>query len=360
MKTELIEIYKNSLEKKLKSIDYSYRLKGRNFQALLRAISNKEIPREKIKHEMDRLCNLSLLMIRNKKGYSQKYDWLQRNKGGVADALYTYYGLNNCIYSIDDNVADFFSNQKFYEHILDIEDTTFIIDYKNSIYLVEVEKSKKDLFFYITNGFENDIAEVNSSILTSFSVAVERHQVTPDKFLTDYQIFCNNKKCPRYKQSLDIGYNDFKDVACGENEEECEYAKLHNKLLIDKLTDIAVGLADCKFGRTYPKYNKILKNYEHIPMPESDKDVVIYLKDVYDTEAKKNLLDKLAYEPQTEETSSKIVDSHASPREHTRRGGFQPTYQKVQNGKVITVQGHSFSGTVVNKGHTPCTYKVKK
>ena len=86
--------------------------------------------------------------------------------------------------------------------------------------------------------------------------------------------------------------------------------------------------------------------YEHIPRPERIDDVVIYYGFNNPNNKSKN--------------NNELFDipaSHASPREHDRRGGTRRGYYRKDG---TWVRPTTFKATVVNKGHNKTNYKLKE
>lgn len=57
-----------------------------------------------------------------------------------------------------------------------------------------------------------------------------------------------------------------------------------------------------------------------------------------------------------DDTKSPFPESHASPREHIRRGGKRKAYTRKDG---VSVKATTFKSTVVNKGHTKTSYRLK-
>lgn len=93
--------------------------------------------------------------------------------------------------------------------------------------------------------------------------------------------------------------------------------------------------------------------YEHIPLPQRDDDVIIY----FGESDKNKSLESIGLVPVSKMESNSIVSSHASPREHHRRGGIRKAYVRKDG---VKVRETTFRETVVNKGNTKTSYKFKE
>lgn len=92
-------------------------------------------------------------------------------------------------------------------------------------------------------------------------------------------------------------------------------------------------------------------DYEHLPKPERVNDIIVYFGGVVEHKP-------LPFLKVSDMKSEKVFpDSHASPREHYRRGSTRKAYTRSDGTKV---RATTVKGTVVNKGHTKVNYTLKE
>ena len=372
MQNRDIQRYEEQIFKFMKGVDNSIGLRGnQSFTSILSDMSNniERYTNKSLKQKLDLTFNRALLYCRRaKKSNQSKENWLRQYGGQIYDVFYTYASLLTNVYSIeDDTVVNELCNIKDYTGINKIPERFFLIEHKDILYLVEVTIKPRQIYFFISMPLQ---APINSKYL-SYSVSSEIDYVqTPEgkidvtKEIKINNVTCSNTSCPRYKQCLYNSTNTqgitTKPVMCDEvRDSTCPYLEEIGILPAKTIIELALGLGIALQTRVYQRYIRqpVHPEYEHLPVPESDKDVIIHLHDTLAcTKAKEELLRRLEFKPEAKPIS-KIPRSHASPREHERRGGNRRGYVRKDN---IKVRPTTFRSTTVNKGHTPCTYKVKE
>lgn len=372
MQNKDIKQYEEQIFKFIKGVDNSLGLKGnQSFTSILSDMSNsiERYTNKSLKQKLDLTFNRALLFCRRaKKSNKSKENWLRQYGNQIYDVFYTYASLLTNVYSIDDDtVVNELCHIKDYTGIDKIPERFFLIEHKDVLYLVEVSIKSRQIYFFISMPLQ---APINSKYL-SYRVSAEiKYVKTPEGKIDVFRdiqlnhVVCSNDKCPRYRQCLYNSTNtqgiSTKPVMCDEvRDSTCPYLEEIGLLPASVIIELALGLGIALQTRVYQKYTHqiIHPDYEHLPVPESDKDVIIHLHDTLAcTKAKEELLKRLEFKPEANPTS-KIPHSHASPREHERRGGNRRGYTRKDN---IKVRPTTFRSTTVNKGHTPCTYKVKE
>lgn len=98
--------------------------------------------------------------------------------------------------------------------------------------------------------------------------------------------------------------------------------------------------------------NKISdESHEPIPYPENNKPVAVY----FGKNTKILSVEALGKRQNGE------IGSHASPREHYRKGtDVRETEYVMKNGTHVKRKAHKRKGGVVNEGQTKCTYEMRK
>ena len=92
-------------------------------------------------------------------------------------------------------------------------------------------------------------------------------------------------------------------------------------------------------------------DYEHLPKPERVDDVTVYFGGIVQHKP-------LPFLKVSDMKVEKVFpDSHASPREHYRRGSERKAYTRKDGTKV---RATTVKGTIVNKGHTKTSYVLKE
>ena len=163
----------------------------------------------------------------------------------------------------------------------------------------------------------------------------------------DIKVMCSNKSCASYKACLARAYEDgSKEVNC--SPQLCDKCEAFKGDVVSpyKLLEAVKPVMFAYKNRT--QSSRVINegapvHYEPLPLPESDKDIVIYA----DAECKHEEIIRIVNHDE-----NYIPGTHASPREHERKAHYR--YNRKTGLKDIRVRG-----CTVNKGHTKTSYTVK-
>lgn len=351
MDKDLLQSDKEKAHAFAKGLDSSFKLKYNvSFNRVLDLIDNNEIKDSKeLKNKLDLIYNRVILSLRRSKNGKVREKWLSDSSSDIYDTFFTYFSFDRNFYSVDKEAIEYFLKQDSFTGLDNIYDIDFVMEHNNEIYLVEVKTEDQKISLYIaTSLFSNTKDKKHVGYRFNAELTVDNENRLNVK-ITPFHISCSNKDCPRYKQcfSKEMIHNGvvFKETNC-DDIKSCDFVSEAGKLPLSVCVESATRLMGYMCNRVYPKYNKETKEYEHIPMPENTGNVKIYLRREQDDDDKTN----------SNENKSKIVGSHASPREHKRRGGTRRGYYR-KNGTYV--RPTTFKATTVNKGHTKCTYEIK-
>lgn len=351
MDKDLLKADKEKAHAFAKGLDSSFNLKYNvSFNKVLDLIDNNEIKDSKeLKHKLDLIYNRVILTLRRSKNGRARETWLSNYSSDIYDTFFTYFSFNRNFYSLDSEAIEYFLKQDSFEGLDNIYDVDFVMEYRNEIYLVEVKTGNQKISLYIaTPIFSNTRDKKHVGYRVNAELTVDDEKRLNIK-ITPILVSCSNSACPRYKQcfSKEEVHNGvtFKEVKCNDIK-SCDFVSEANKLPLSVLVESATRLTGYMCNRVYPKYNRETKEYEHIPMPENTGNVKIYLN----AKQSDDCIDS------QDNGKSGIVGSHASPREHKRRGGTRRGYYR-KNGTYV--RPTTFKATTVNKGHTKCSYEIK-
>lgn len=334
----MITKQKEEIRRIFRGYDNSLRVKGITLISILDKLdSNTDIKESDIKRQLDIFFNKTALMLKNT-GRKSQMDWLLSNSTSenIYRLTYTYNKLNSSVYKVDDNLISWFRSQEERSYgVLEENDLGLVLlFYKDELYTVTRFEPNTNM-----NCIHIEVCTINTkpvSYTFNFSVNTDENNI---------DVVCSNKLCPRYKQSMAQAYNDgSRIVYCSAKDcEKCGYLRKSNILAIEDVKDLITALYTCILNRNSSSVSKLeKKDYEHIPLPECQGDVIVYFGGE----------DKVTkFKEKFVVVESNIVGSYASPREHNRRKHTR-TYK---NGKTVDVKA-----TVVNKGHTKTTYKLKE
>lgn len=349
MADNFIEECKRTARAFTKGLDSSYKLKyNSSFTKVLDLIENNQVENEKeLKHKLDLIYIRTCLSLRRQKGGKAKEKWLEQSAGDIYGTFYTYFSFDRNFYSIDEEAIKYFQSKEGYVGLDKAYETNFVIEYNRSIYLVEVQIKEQKIELYLATPVHQYKSKKYVSYSFNAELTVDDNRELNIKIIP-FKVSCNNSKCPRYKQCIQREQITrdgvvYKEVNC-DDIKKCDYVVEAGKLSMRALTDSAINLLCYMCNRVYPVYNREKKEYEHIPMPENMNKVKIYLGAKQSDEVR-----------EAKETKG-IVGSHASPREHKRRGGVRRGYYRKDG---TYVKPTTFKPTTVNKGHTKCSYEIK-
>lgn len=359
--------YKDTVRNILVGYENSLRVKG------LTDILNKidvdtSITESAVHRHYNIYFNKAVLALRNR-GRLKQAEWLEQETSYILRLLYGYLKMNNSVYKVDDTLLRWFrsneSNEKLYWELNDIDSgellsrlktlDNMLISYKGILYTIEAYGANNSM-----NVPHIEIATFGSGIANELGVSfgynfedTNSEDEEPQRLIT---CVCNNTSCPRYKQSHSQIYNDgAREVICDWKDcSKCSAFKRDGVLSPQDCEDLYKALFVCLNTSKSSTNSGVVKEYEHIPRPMRTDDVIIYFGDCKDRA--KEFADKFAVKECTKEDNP-IVGSHASPREHERRGGVRRAYTRKDG---VKVKETTFKSTTVNKGFTKTTYQFKE
>lgn len=352
---ELIIRHKEFIKSKVKGIDTSLKLKGLSLYRILQDVDiDTSLTEDELHHKFNIYYNRAMLELR-RKNKQPSIQWLEGNSSVILKYLYTYSYLSRNVYKVDENLINWYRGINISERdslrLLDENDLGgFIFAYNNELYSVEVLSGSESI--------GRHVSIVNLSIDSPIVYSLD-YEVCPDKDdrVISMSVICSNKSCPRWKQSLGKEYaGGFKDCYCSLDDwGRCNC--FNESGVINPLDSLLVvkAIYFCMLNRGYKSSASENRNvlYEHIPLPQRDDDVIIY----FGESDKNKSLESIGLVPVSKMESNSIVSSHASPREHHRRGGTRKAYVRKDG---VKVRETTFRETVVNKGNTKTSYKFKE
>ena len=268
-----------------------------------------------------------------RKNQKQKAQWLQDSAREILYMLYVYKCLKQSVFKVDDTLLLWYSKVNYAEDILNEDFQSFVFLHNDQLYYVD----KSD-----------DAVEIS---LLSSSPKPGRpgynllHTINADTL----RMLCNNKECPRWKNSMNKAFIDeSKFCSCTvADTQKCGHIRKCGILEPLESLDMSSAIVCCMNHRAYSdSMNKRDPDeYEHIPKPQREDDVVVYFG-----------FNNIIKESSNNELYP-IPSSHASPREHHRRGGTRRGYYRKDG---TWVRPTTFKETTVNKGYTKTNYVLKE
>ena len=350
---DLVQKHKDYLTRCIRGYDNSLKIKGLSLFSILQSIdSNTSITDEEIRQKYSLFYNKTVLTLRRENKPS-KIAWLNSNSATILKYLYVYSALSKNIYKVDDNLVDWYKRGTDDLKLLDENDLGhFIFIYNDNIYSTDIGTSDNKIgrHLSVSNVYNPEVVKDNKYISYVFDYAT-----SPSSECSELTVVCNNSDCPRWKQSLANMYTDgAKTVACSLDDcEKCQYFKKCGVLKPKDALTVVKAIYKCMLTREYnSNSSENREDYEHIPLPQREDDVIIY----FGEPKRKKSFEEIGLVP-VSKMGSGIVSSHASPREHTRRGGSRREYTRKDG---VKVRATTFKSTVVNKGNTKTTYKLKE
>ena len=274
---------------------------------------------------------MTLLSLRRKKNGNKQANWLMKNSTLILRELYLYKKLNSSVIRVDDSLYDWMKEQNIGDYILNNDLSNYyeiLFIYKETLYSVVIH---------------NDNVEIQLLICTSEKVPNPSYGLVHKLGVDTLKVICNNSKCPRWTQSFNKPYIDnSKECDCSVSDcQKCGFFEKSNRLEPMKALDFANAILYILSNRESKGNSDKREVYEHLPLPQREDDVVIY----YGGTVKHREI--------TSSGCDGIVRSHASPREHIRKGTMR--YNPKTGKKDIKVRG-----CVVNKGVTKTSYTLKE
>ena len=323
----------------IKGYDNSINCPTSKFMSILDMIDKDTSITEKSLHNQFNLVNRKIGFYLLRKNQRSKALWLQENSKQILYTLYVYRCLKNSIITVDESLYEWFYNN-IDEAIIDTytEDNSFIFYLNRNLYFVE--KDSKSV----------TVSELNSRLRSQKS-GNPSFNIKSEDGCDVLRILCNNTSCPRWKNSLEPAYDD-NSKYCGcdlSDTQKCKYLTECGKLEPLDAVLYAKAIIYCMHNnRSEYKGIRVIgeKGYEHIPKPERLDDVIVYYGFKKPSERKSK-----------SDNDSPFPASHASPREHQRRGGERRGYYRKDG---VYVKPTTFKATVVNKGHTKTNYTLRQ
>ena len=334
---ELINKHAESIKSTITGFDNSIKCPKSKFMSIITDIDNNTSIEEHTIHNKFNSLNRTMgfyLLRKNKRSVAE---WLQNNSVTILHTLYVYRALKNSVISVDDSIYDWYLKENIFSNIIieNEEFTSFIFHINNHLYFVEKF---------------NDNIEISTITDVTSNNVEPGYNLVHDKDSDTLRVLCNNTQCPRWKNCLDKAYDD-KSKYCGcsiSDTQKCGYFNKFNIIGPLDAVSYAEAIVYCMKHRSYTESENKRDDdeYEHIPRPERIDDVVIYYGFNNPNNKSKN--------------NNELFDipaSHASPREHDRRGGTRRGYYRKDG---TWVRPTTFKATVVNKGHNKTNYKLKE
>ena len=323
--------------------DKKYKLEKSKFGTtmdIIHDIDNRVVtaPNQSYKRMTKILEYLKITLKRNKKLYAEWYCTYKN----IEIAIDIYEGLNNAVFRFDDEVSAIDRVKTHFKEwytlggLLNIpSNTNFVVLYDNRYYYADIAgyrdaKSKGVEFFF------------------TFDV----------KRILDFgKVKTHN--CFAFPRDLDLVNKKFKEINDYVFTDDCSFnegitpdtplADIYNFDVLDASKDYELAIL-CAI---YAKYNRSYTSTGGGEVIEPPTESIIHTVNVTDKEVTlylpKDTNNKEGIKEDEEEVKEK--GTHASPREHERRGHNR----HLSNGKVVSVRG-----TTVNKGKNKTTrYKIK-
>lgn len=350
---ELIQEHKNEIRATLKSWDNSVKIKGKaSLVSILDAMDlDTSISVEGVNKKFSIWYNLAMLNTRSRNKSLYNYLTDKHTINTLSNYLAIYRRLLLPIYKVDDSLLSYFGKQssvdKVYKATMDmvdenIDDAEFIFYYKDTLYYfrmftktkgsVGVVRSKRDIHIKYASDFE-----ISEDMLVESSTGLG----------------CNQTNCSHYKASESaVDKYGMKGVFC-DYSDTLKCGAYKDVLQESDAIDMGCAINYVRVNRPTSLHSSIKRDdYEHLPVVESDKDVVIYI----DSEKNKKALPIKTID-EVNNTASAFPSSHASPREHIRRAHDRREYTRKDG---VHVSACKVGSCRVNKGHTKTTYVIKE
>lgn len=335
---------RESIVREFKGFDNSYRVNKKiSLMSLLNEIEmNPSINDTDINRKFNIWYNTACLYTRKKS--SSMYNHLVNSVNLLTELLAMYKTTYSTIYKADKSFLDWwFEKSKTIESDLKPMESDLRYYMNNEYYMLEYEgriyclyKNDEGHIIRVLQRFES------SKINWEYTASSEGFMCTAH---------CSNSSCPHYKSSNGETYQDgFRKVFCSlDDMRKCNLSNSGVAHPFD-IEFIFEGIAWLMQNREHSKSSEKRDDYEHLPKPERVNDVVVYFGVVKKPKA-------LPFKVVGNDERKIFPDSHASPREHVRRGGNRRAYTRKDG---VKVRATTVKSTIVNKGHTKTTYKIKE
>lgn len=335
---------RSAIWKEFKAFDNSFKVKKPTLCSILQSIDNDtSIEDSIILHNYNLWYNLAMLTAQKKSASLANY--LKSVQYQISEELAYYQATYSTVYKVDDSFKDWWFS-KPHDKDEDFHYSWFesgspvLLEYTGVVYIFE--RDSKEFSIRILNDYERSAFlnyEYSSALNSSWN---------------ECKITCNNTSCPHYKSSVGHIYKDgTREVICSLSDlqkcGQCEVAGLVHPFIVEELFN---GIAYTMENRSSVSSESSGRNdYEHLPKPERVDDIIVYFGGVVEHKP-------LPFLKVSDTKSEKVFpDSHASPREHYRRGSTRKAYTRSGGTKV---RATTVKGTVVNKGHTKVNYTLKE
>lgn len=365
---ELIDKRKETIRRHCRGYDSSLKLSGTSsFIGILDWLDKQHITEEsyisgisdtiksKIRQTMQ-VASMKAARMNNQRAFA----WLDNthNYEEIYASVREYTMLNITVFSIDkETVREFSESHKgegIYTNIIDKshEDlfSEFIMRYGNTLYHVilpsigSIEHKDKEIQASVCICDDSEPMAVYNYNCAVHSLDDKMNPVAETERL---HVMCSNKSCASYKACIARAYEDgTKEVDC--SPQLCDKCEAFKGDVVSpyKLLEAVKPIMFAYKNRT--QSSRVINegapvHYEPLPLPESDKDIVIYA----DAECKNETIIRVINHDE-----NYIPGTHASPREHERKAHYR--YNKKTGLKDIKVRS-----CIVNKGHTKTSYTVK-
>lgn len=350
---DFLQNHKNHIISILKGYDISLKAKGVTLFSIVQDIErDTSISEEEIRRKYSMFYNKAMLGLR-RNNQKAKIEWLNSNNAVIMKHLYIYSKLCSSVYKFDDSLISWYksnSTEDDWSFVNENDLGHFLFSYGDNIYSAEVLGSSSGIGRHISvSNVWN--AHMDKDVFVTYDF---NHETIPDG-KGDIAVLCNNTSCPRWKQSLASPYkDDAKNTNCSiEDCSKCEgFTKCGVLRPMDALFAV-LAIYKCMLTREHSTHSHLDEQvYEHIPLPQRVDDVIIY----FGEPKKPKSLKDIGLVP-VSDMKTGIISSHASPREHHRRGGTRRAYTRKDG---VKVKETTFKETIVNKGYDKTTYKLKK
>ena len=336
---------RESIVREFKGFDNSYKTSKKVcLVSILKDIEmNPSIGDDVIKHKFNIWYNSACLFARKKS--PTMFNHLTNSINLLSELLAMYQCTFGTVYKVDKNFLDWwFEKSKTIESNLKPTEADLSYYTPYNYYMLEYEG-------HIYCLYRNENGHV-IRVIQNFESSKINWEYTADSSSFICKTHCSNNSCPHYKACNGREYKDgFKEVFCSlDDMRKCNSANSGVAHPFD-IEFVFEGLSWLMSHREYNSSNSDKRDdYEHLPKPERVNDVIVY----YGVNKEpKNLPFKVV----GDDTRSPFPESHASPREHFRRGGARRGYTRKDG---VKVRATTVKSSVVNKGHTKTTYKVKE
>ena len=338
---------RSSIVREFKGFDNSYKVnKNISLMSLLKDIElNSSISDTEIKRKFNIWYNSACLFAKKKS--SSMLSHLTSSVNLLSELLAMYKASFSTIYKADENFLNWWfekskevqTDTKLFHADLSyfIVGEYFMLEYNDKIYCL----------------YRSETGHI-IRVIQKFETSKFNWEYVDDSDSFTCTAHCSNTSCPHYKSSNGSVYQDgFKQVFCTlDDMRKCNLANSGVAHPFD-IEFVFEGIGWLMQSREYISNSTKRDDYEHLPKPERVDDVVVY----FGVAKESKPLPFKSVNEHNETAESIFPSSHASPREHFRKGGYQPDYVRKDG---VKVRGHAYSSTTVNKGHTKTTYVLKE